>query len=403
MPSFTFNGVDRTGSPVRGDVEALNEKAALEQLSRQGILPVELNDAARFSTQKWWQREIELFGANRPTQDLIRFFKAFSVVLEAKIPIAKAFGFAERQAKTQTLKVALSRINLDVANGSGLSEAMEKWERVFGNDVLAIIRIGESSNTLSSAVLRCSDMLTTGQAIRSEIRNAMIYPAILMVMSAGVLGLILFYLLPTLEPVFANSGADLPTAFVVMTKIRDILVDYWPGLVIGVIVLAALIPVLRKSGAYEQFINRLWVIGTFRRDIQNQRIVQTIAVMLQSGSPLPEALDLASASISKTDLAHDLLEARQSVIGGADLSTSLRGNPRIAPIVNEMIEVGEESDRLPELLASAGEALEASIKSRIDLALKITTPVLTLAIGLIVGGMVLSTISAVMTINDIAL
>lgn len=404
MPAFRYMAVDAQGDTQRGQLEAADRVGAMQQLSGRGLTPIEVSQGRAAADIRWWQRDVSLSGSSIPNRHLIAFLQNFATLAEAKLPLKQVLAFTREQCGSAQLKHVLQNVEEDVANGQPLAASMAKHGNIFPKRFVTMLEIGERSNTLEQAARNAADMIETEDKLRSEVRSALIYPVILMVMAAAVMGLLLFHLAPTLAPVFATAGAEPPWTIVQMLRVRSALINYWP-LFLVLIALPFLALKLFRGPArsvMEPVLLKLPWIGSYYRNRETHKIAQSLSLMLASGATMSEALATAEQA-SEWKLYRDLMdETRQAVEAGGKLSQTLGASQIIAPILRTMISAGEESDRLQQILVTATRTLSRDSAGSLQLAVRLLTPVLTLVIGLIVGSMIFSTITAVLDLNDLA-
>lgn len=404
MPNFRYNALAADGAKIKGEVEALDHLSALDQIAGRGLVPIDLVEGQGHSGP-WWQREINLFGAAKVApRHLVDFFAAFAILAEAKVPLIDALRFSSKQVSDRTLLRTLEDIARRIENGQPLVGAMREHSDIFPDRVLTLIETGERSNTLEQSARRVADMLQSEAQIGGDLRAALIYPIILLVMAALVMGLVMFHLVPTLLPVFLSSGAEPPTSLRVMNTLRLFLNDNWVFVVAGIGILA-LLPLLARNfvaSLINATFGRIPWVRSYRRESETLRFARVFGLMLESGATVPEALKATANATASPEYRAFLETARTKIEAGASLSESLSDTSLLHPIVHGLLRVGEQTDRLGPVLTTASEALAKSTQRRMKTMLGLITPMLTLVIGLAVGGMVFTVISAILDLNDVA-
>lgn len=405
MPRFAYSAYDPSGKIIHGELTSASELEALDSLAAKGLTPVQVS--AGGSALPWYQREFSLSGksgALKPAA-IERFFNGFSALLSSSFPLVNALKYSAEQAQDPATRRALSRLGDSVENGASLQAAMAEIDPAFPPRLQTLVGVGESANTLAEVSARIATMLASQARMRRELRSALIYPAILLVMSALVLGLIVFYLVPTLEPVFRSAQAPLPLPLHLMSGFRQTVLNAWPlmlGLFAALLVLgfALRAPIQRGLAALA---TRLPVIGPFLRQRATLDICQSLSLMLGSGATLSQALTTAEQSSLNPAYTALLAQASERITSGGTLSQTLLGNPLIDQMTATLLQAGEEADRLPQVLDTATADLSDRTSRTLAQLIQMLTPVLTLLIGFSVGAVILSTIAAIMDLNDIVL
>ncbi|MDA8747770.1 type II secretion system F family protein [Litoreibacter sp.] len=403
MPRFSYDAYQADGRAVSGTIDARDELQALEFISSRGLTPADI----RTGSQKgpWWTRELSFSGASSvKPRDLEGFFESFATLLAAQLPLPRALAFCEQQAHNIELKQSLSELRSDIENGKTLSAALEAQNTTIPERLQSLLRLGESSNTLPQAVTRAAALLHLEADLRRELNAAMVYPMILLVMSVLVLALIVFYLAPTLSPVFTTAGTTPPVMLQFMNQARDQIVSN-PMTSLTVFVLICFFLFAGRqylATLLGKLFNRIPVIANYRRARETLRFCQTLGLMLTAGATLPKALRTAEDSTPSRQWKAAIAQSRYDVEAGGALTASLEEFTEFDPLTLSLLRAGEESDTVVAMLNSAADKLQNTTQNALQQALRLLTPTLTLLIGGMVGFLIISTISAILDLNDIA-
>ena len=404
MPVYAYSAYANDGSTVSGEIQAENDVDALDQIAQRGLTPVNLAEGG--TSGPWWSREINLFGTSGKVKsgELEGFFTSFSALMQARFPLPRIIGYCETQTKDRAMKRALGTVRASVENGMSLGQAMRGAGNVFPERFISLIATGESSNKLAEISASAAALLHSESKLKRELRAALVYPAILLVMSFLVLGLVIFYLAPTLMPVFATAGAEPPAILRLMTGVRDTILSAWPVLLTGFAIVFLFAYALRSrlSAALTALLLRLPLSGDYLKRRETLRLCQSIHLMLNSGATLTQALTAAQEGMGFSVYKNMLADAKEHIVAGGTLSETLGDNPLIDDMAATLIQAGEENDRLPEVLETVVTSLSDSTSQTLNQMIRMLTPLLTLIIGVGVGAVILSTISAIMDLNDIA-
>lgn len=404
MPRFAYEAFERSGQRKAGTVHALTELQALEQLSKKGLTPVELTQDG--SAERWWNREVSLSGKSsvKPA-DLELFFDTFSTLLASQFPVSRALSFCEEQTRNRELADAIAELRAGIENGETFTASLENQAQVFPRRLRTMLGLGENSNTLPQAAAKAAELLQTENELRRQVTSAMVYPVILIGMSLLVLALIVFYLAPTLAPVFVSAGVEAPPMLRAMVAVRTAVAGN-PLLTMGVVLVSCGLFFMARGFLFSLLVGALSYVPAIARYSNSRealRVCQSLELMLGAGASLPEALTAAQdAAISETWRAI-LREAQLEVEAGASLSASLGGFDQFDPIAYSLLSAGEESNDLPRMLNLASTRLQSETRLALQRALRLLTPSITLLIGAVVGVLIVSTITAILDLNDIAI
>ncbi len=402
MPAFRFQAIGADGREQAGTIEAEGQEQAHAQLTKRGLIPLAL-EKGEADSAPWWSQDIELFGPVVRGRDIGAFFEMLATLLNAKLPLKAVLTYAHGQTKNRKLKSATKSLSRDVENGLHLSVAMDKHPQIFEPRFSKIIEIGERANATGVAAEQCARLIDAELGMRAEIRSALIYPAILLAMSLVVVAIVLFHLVPTMAPLFAQMNADVPASLSILLGLRNLLIGYWP-VVIGALALTPFAILLFRKiypQLNEAIVFHIPILKNLARDRASQSIATTITLMQKSGASLPEALHMAEGSVRWDRYKTLLQSANQTIGGGGRLSDALGNSDLLSPILRNMINVGETTNQLVPLLENASLVLQKAVSDRVQSLLRLLTPALTLIIGLGVGGMIFVTLSAIMDVNDV--
>lgn len=403
MPRYTYSAVDHANTVVDGEVLADTELAALDQLGRKGLTPLSIEEGGQ--SGPWWSRDITLFGATGklPLEVQGQFFQMFATMLSSQFGLPRALAFCHEQAKDGRLKRTLETVSSEVAGGSTLADAMEEVG-TFDPRFSIMIRLGETSNRLNLVTSDIRTMLSAELRNRRQLRQALVYPMLLLMMSLAVLLMLVFFLAPTLVPVFTSANIPPPRLLSALNSIGAWLAENWITFAIGLSIAGLTFIILRQR--------LLGLLGTVLAKLPGIRPVvigrrslafcQTLRLMLSSGARLPVALATAADMTQDPNWQSDLLTVKAAVEAGGLLSNAIADTPHLTSAAKAFLNAGEESDQMDNMLQQACLVLEEDVTNRINAALRLLTPILTLVIGLSVAFLIFSTISAILDLNDIA-
>lgn len=401
MPDFTYKAIDGNGKTRTGDVEAGDAAEALSRIAGLGLTPVDLVEGV--NAGPWWSRDIVIFGKKSfQRSEIERFFMTLATMSQAQLPLPRILKLAEGLAQTPAFRAHLNRAQSRVQNGQSLAAALKDPEDRFQDAHLRLIALAEGANTLPLGAERLANRLRQDRALQAELRQALIYPAILLVMSLLVGLILVFYLTPTLMPVFTSSGAQVPWVISAMDAMRVTLTQYWPVAVVALAV-AGLIGIVGRRQ-----LQRVWGrmaiglpgVGPYLRDREFLTFCTALDLMTSSGGSVLDGAKAAQNTAALPAWRNLAKRVAEQVQSGTSLSATLSASPLPDQGLVAMIQAGEQANRLTEVLPVISQTLEARARARIASAVKVITPVLTLLIGVTVGGVILSTIGAILDLND---
>lgn len=404
MPRFSYEAFDASGQISKGDLEAASEAAALSALASRGVTPISLKSGA--AQEPWWAREISLTGAaqTHKSAEVERFFASFAALMAAKLPLVDSLRFCAKQSGDLRMRRSLNRVAQSVENGATLRAALQDENGLFADRLVTLVGIGEASNTLPDIAQRIAELLQAEAVFYREIRGAMVYPVILLITAAVVMGVLVFYLVPTLAPVFASAGATLPLPLKIMLALRSALLEHWLITLTFLIVAGAVLLLCRKAlvAGLAPVLRRLPLVGPMIVQHTTLEVCRNLHLMLSSGATLTTAIATTRDAARAPRTAEMMRRALNDVQSGASLSDHLKTAQEFDPIAAAMIRAGEQSDQLSAVLGRISADLTQCTTRLLKQVVQLITPVMTLLIGGGIGMVVLSTISAIMDLNDLA-
>jgi general secretion pathway protein F len=404
MPTYRYRAYGLDGGLAEGTIDAGSLDAANDLLWAQGLSPFQMR-AADGSGTKWWNREISLSGGSHRA-DLIAFTREFAMLCGADIPMDDALRIVQTQAASVRLRGLVEGLLGEVLNGTPLSDAMQKQPKIFPADYVAVVRAGETGGRLAHVLGELAELLERQAEVRGRIRSAMIYPAMLIALSLGTLVIIIGTVIPSMAPIFTQSGKPVPVTIQVMLTMREDWLAIALGLAglvvaVGAGAMAAMADPGRRQRA-DGLLLRLPVVGTFLLQQEAARFARTLGTMLTAGVPLIQATRSARGVVANRHLGAGLDRAIEAIHQGTALHRALRNEVTLPALALQMISVGEEAGKLASMLMRVALMLEQQLQLRVDRFMAALTPTLTVVIALLVGAMIMPVMSAVLSINDLA-
>jgi general secretion pathway protein F len=404
MPLFRYRAYGEAGDLAEGRIDAVSAEAAEATLGAQGLTPFRL-DALSDVKVPWWERE--LFSSSGPGRvDLALFTREFSELYVSGIPLDDCLRILCDEATTAGMRRISAPLLAGVLDGSTLADAMQQHSRFFSPEYLNVVRAGEISGTLAQSFQELADLMERRAAIDARVRSALTYPVVLIGLAAVSVGVVVGVLVPSIAPIFAESGKPVPEALQLLVSLRD----NWLLFFLTFFALAAagfgLVAFIRKAPSrqlvYDGYKLRLPAIGAFLLQKETARFARTLGTLLKAGVPLLQASVSAQAVVHNRVIAAKIGQAVGMVREGSSLHNALRSDETFPPVVLRMISVGEETAKLDKMLLRAAVMFEDRTQRSVDNLMSLLTPALTLLIAGLVGGLVLTVMSAILSINELA-
>lgn len=386
MPQFRYKAISADGQPLNGAMDAGSADEVIARLQEAGHLPIE----ARRSDAVGGEGLAGLFKRNDLDRaQVLRFTQQLATLLGAGQPLDRALGILIELPETAAARGILTRVRDAVRGGAPLSTALDQQHGVFTRLYINMVRAGEAGGSLQSSLARLAEYMERSEALRARLINALIYPAILVLMVSLAILFLLGYVVPQFQAIYEGMDADLPALTRVVLWLGDLVRGGW-WLILAVLAGLAwwIERRLRESAtrrALDAWLLTAWLFGPLVARAETARLARTLGTLVQNGVPLLQALSIARNVLSNRILAEGVEAATEAVKGGGGLAHALarsEGFPRLAV---QMIQVGEESGALDTMLLKVADAFDSETSHAIDRMLTALVPILTLVMSFVVG------------------
>jgi len=403
MPWITYRAITLNGREARGKIEAESISAAIEVLRKTGLIAYETQLTAK-ENDKWWNKDI-LVRSTLKSTDLELFARELSTFINAQIPLDEALYAISSLMEKSPIQDKASLLRADIQQGEALSSALIK-RSIFSESHQGLIQAGEASGKLGPALTQIANFLESENKILSDIRSALFYPALLMLMALGAMIFITTILLPSLAPIFEDSGSEMPALAGILLKLGETLKEYWFFISAGSMLLITIVIICWNNQNLQPhkdyFLLKLPLFGTLKQKMETTKFNRTLGMLLKNGVPLTQALSITRRSTVNTLFSDAAKNMNAAVKEGSSFNQCYLEEDVFSPIATRLIAVGERSGTLTEMILKSSDILDIQIKRNVDRLVALLTPVLTLGTGVLVGGIVLSVLSAILSVNDLA-
>lgn len=387
MKKFEYQAKDvSTGKTVKATVQADSEMSAGKLLIEQGFSPLEIREIDENGSL------IKSLSGKVTTKEKIVFTRQLATLIGAGLPLSQSLHTIAEQTENKGLRTVVDSLIADIEAGRPLTDAFAKHPEVFDKVFLALVAAGEVSGTLDDSLKRIADQQEKDAEIASRIKGALTYPVIVLFVIGGVMGFMMFTVVPQVEKLYKDLHKDLPLLTQVMVSTADALKSYW---YIAIAVLAIAIYFLRKYFQTEAGIRTADTIklvvplfGPLFRKLYMARFSRTAQTLLATGVPMLDMLNITSEAVNNTLVGNSIHHAAEKVKGGKALSASLEPEDYILPLVPQMIRIGEQSGKMDEMLGKAAQVYEDELDAQIKTISTLIEPLLMVVLAVVAGGMV---------------
>lgn len=409
MPTFSYHGCDNDGAETSGTLEAQSEQVALETLQARGITAFSLNEGQKNLGPRdpWYRREITFGRKSLALSTQANSAELMATLFAAGLSSAEVMRISAMSTEDPTVRRQFNRTYQRLEDGELLSQAFKEENQNFSPIFLSLVTVGDKANAAAQQLEDLASYLRRQNTIRQRLSSALIYPTILIVAAFALLLVIVFYLAPTLEPLFRSAGKPLPGTLATLLAIKDLVVSRWQLLLLGSFcaTMAAAFALQTRTGKelWASFLARLPVLGTVLACAELARLTQSTVLLLSSGFNIAEAMNTAArANTNKTPLSATFQDSAASIQAGGTASEMISRNAYIPNFYIELFQVGESANQLPSTLTTLARALNSRVETQTQRLLLLFTPFITLSLGTGVGLLVYSLMGAILEISDIA-
>ncbi len=380
---YEWEGKDRNGKQVRGEIRAAGENHVVSALRRQGILPTKIKKRAMRS------------GKSIKPKDLAIFTRQLATMMKAGVPLLQAFDIVGRGNANASVTKLLNDIRSDVETGTSLSAAFRKYPMYFDNLYCNLVEAGEAAGILEQLLDRLAVYMEKTEAIKSKIKSALMYPVSVIVVAFVVTAVIMIFVVPAFKQVFSSFGANLPGPTLFVIAMSEFFVKFW-WLIFGSLGggLYFFFQAWKRSEKVQFFMDRLLIklpiFGILIEKAVIARWTRTLSTMFAAGVPLVEALDSVGGAAGNSVYQKATEKIQQEVSTGTSLTAAM-GNANLFPtMVLQMSAIGEESGSIDHMLGKAADFYEAEVDDMVAGLSSLMEPIIIVFLGVIIGGIVVA-------------
>jgi type IV pilus assembly protein PilC len=389
MSTYVFKAIDLAGVKAKGEVEADSKQAVSDQLKSRGLVVLDIAD-------KHSSREINLtFFESVNATELAVFARQLATMISSGMSILRALYVLEEQTESKMLKETIVAVRKDVEAGLSLSDAMARHPKVFSTLFVAMTQAGEAGGVLEGALLRVADQLEKDASLKRQIKSAMVYPVLVVVVAVGIMLALCAFLIPVFINVFKEFGGELPAITKVSVFASEVVTGYyWAMFLVTGAVVFTFIKWKKTTWGRKQWDHfRLHIpmkIGTIVQEVAVARWSRTLASLTSAGVPLLLALDITGRTGGNVAIEEAMAGVIDSVKRGGTIAAPLAQAPIFPTMVTHMVGVGEETGALDAMLDKVAEFYEDRVDASVKALTSIMEPIMIIVIGSLVGFIVIS-------------
>jgi type IV pilus assembly protein PilC len=421
MPRFNYIALDARGQEASGLVEAASTNAAISQLRQAGYFPTSVIEEAISSPDgEVARRRVEkMAGVTKPrakkgivlferkkvkSKILMIFTRQLATLIDSGLPLLRSLNVLAKQERDKVLKNAINKVADSVQNGSTFSDALALHPRIFNDLYVNMVKAGEVGGVLELVLTRLSEFQEKAAKIKNKIAAAMVYPGIVITMAVGIMSFLLVFIVPRFEAIFHDLLGDKPlppvTRFVIGAS--DFMKNHGLVLLGAVVAVVALYKFVGRTrgGRFviDSFKLRMPLFGNLNRKTAVSRFARTLGTLVTSGVPILQALNITRETAGNAAIARAISQVHDSVKEGESIVQPLEASRAFPPMVVSMVDVGEETGKLPEMLLKIADVYDDEVDNAVAALTSMLEPIMIVFLALIVGTIVLALFTPLISI-----
>jgi general secretion pathway protein F len=413
MPVFEFKGLNEAGKVIQGLRDAESPKALRQTLRREGVFLTDVlgekgatvGKDGKTAAPAAGQISFAFLTERVSAEDISIMTRQLAVLIGAGVTLIEALTALIDQIENEKLKRILSEVKQNVNEGSTLADALGKHPKAFGNLYVNMIRAGESSGALDVVLIRLADFTESQARLQSKIIGTLTYPAIMILMSLVILGILFTFVVPKVTKIFEDAKVTLPFTTRALIFTSNLTRDYWYVMV--VVVVGAVWGFFKwKDSAsgrpqWDKITLKVPLFGPLIRMVAISRFARTLATLLKSGVPLLSSMDIVRNIVSNSVLSKVIESSAISIREGESIAAPLKRSGEFPPLVYHMVAIGERSGQLEEMLVNVAVAYETQVDVRISALTSLLEPILIVVMGGVVAFIVFSILMPILQLNTV--
>jgi type IV pilus assembly protein PilC len=387
MPAYTYTARALNGDLRQATIEAPNRDEVVAQLRRQRLNVVKIDEAAVAKKKKK--------GGKIKMRDIVIFTRQFSTMINAGLPLVQALDILAKQSENPALKDVTHAVVFDVESGHTVADALGKHPKAFSELYVNMVAAGEAGGILDTILMRLATFMEKNDALIRKVKGAMIYPGVISSVAFIAISVLLIFVIPVFEKMFASVGLPLPLPTRVVIEMSKFLRGI--GGLITVAGVVAFVFFIKKyyatsdgKLAIDKLMLKAPVLGDVLRKSAVSRFTRTLGTLIGSGVSILDGLEITAKTAGNRVISDAIMESRTSIAGGETISAPLQKSQVFPPMVISMIAVGEQTGGLDEMLSKIADFYDEEVDAAVSNLLSLMEPVMIVFLGVVVGGMVVA-------------
>jgi type IV pilus assembly protein PilC len=387
MPMFEYTARAQNGQIQKGQMDVASKDDVSAYLRKNRLILVSVREAPK-------QIKLSMGGARVKTRDVVIFTRQFATMINAGLPLVQSLNILASQTENKTLAEVTRAVVYDVESGNTLADAFSKHPKAFTPLYVNMVAAGEAGGILDTILLRLATFLEKNDALVRKVKGAMIYPGVIMGVAAGAITILLIFVIPTFQTMFASVNLELPLPTRIVIGMSNFLLGYWWAILLSVGGAVFGIRTYYATPAGHLQIDTLMlmapVLGDVIRKSAVSRFTRTLGTLVSSGVSILEGLEITAKTAGNQVVHNAVMESRQSIAGGETIAAPLERSKVFPPMVISMIAVGEQTGGLDEMLNKIADFYDEEVDVAVSSLISLMEPAMIVILGVVVGGMVVA-------------
>jgi type IV pilus assembly protein PilC len=386
MPTFQYSARTVTGELQSGELDLPSRDEVVGYLRKQRLIPVNVRSKPK---------EMSItFGSGVKTREVVIFTRQFATMINSGLPLVQSLTILAEQTENERFQVIISQVLNDIQSGQTLADAMGKHPKVFTDLYVNMVAAGEAGGILDTILNRLAGFLEKNDALVRKIKGAMTYPAVMLLVVIGATTILLWKVVPVFAGIFTEAGMALPMPTQVVLSISEFLQSYIHLVFLGFIgVIFAIRAYYKTNGGQlriDTFLLKMPVLGPLIRKAAVSRFTRTLGTLVSSGVSILEGLEITARTAGNRVVHDAVMRSRASIAGGATISEPLKASGVFPPMVVQMINVGEQTGGLDDMLSKIADFYDDEVDAAVSALTSILEPIMIVVMGVVIGGMVVA-------------
>ncbi len=403
MATFAYKAVNTQGQRFEGRIEAADVGAAAFSVRNMGLIPMSVNEPVQKSRNSSLPR-IEFQRVTR--KDILFFTEELSTLVSAGLPLDRSLSITRELATKRVLRNVIDDVLKQIKGGKSLADALSAHPKQFSRLYVSMVRAGEAGGVLEVILARLAEFERSADELRSYLTAALVYPALLTAVGIGSIGILFYFVIPRFSTIFEDLGADVPVSTQAMIGFANVTREYWWIVLIAIgVVGLAMRAWLRTPGGsrtWDMVQLKIPLLGSTLLKIEVARFARTLGTLVSSAVPLIAGVRIVENIASNQILAEAVSKIADGAKRGEGVAKPMREAGIFPGLAVHLVAVGEETGRLDTMLLQVADVYEKDVKTSVKALTSVFEPVIILVMGILIGTVVLSMLTAIFSINDIA-